>query len=322
MSWILLIYNIILQGIAVIALVVLIHLFQGYSLSFLKDFFVFVAGWCLFGFCTFFLQDIIMPVMALQKDLQLEMIIKYVMVFLLMPVSLAMIYALARSLLILVDERPARWFRGVYWSTGMAGMISTALAMEYFLRTGNYEYLEVFHVWGFMVHNQLAIFLTLGYVHARSRGIKEVRRRRITMGLTRCLLIADFMYYMVLVNSSKIVIATPFADIPAAYFSIGFLYYLVVFVPVIYLMRRVNRDFADYRKVRTPVADTRKRAQQFGLSPREVEIVTLVLEGRSNHGIEEELFISQRTVKNHLYNIYRKLRVKNRLELFRLFLDA
>jgi len=54
------------------------------------------------------------------------------------------------------------------------------------------------------------------------------------------------------------------------------------------------------------------------LSPREREITARVLEGKSNQTIEKELFVGRRTVESHLYNIYRKLGVKNRLQLARL----
>ena len=54
------------------------------------------------------------------------------------------------------------------------------------------------------------------------------------------------------------------------------------------------------------------------ISPREREIILLVLMGKTNRSIEKELFISKRTVESHLYNIYRKLRIKNRMQLLRL----
>jgi DNA-binding CsgD family transcriptional regulator len=54
------------------------------------------------------------------------------------------------------------------------------------------------------------------------------------------------------------------------------------------------------------------------LSPRERQIARCVLEGKSNAAIEKELFIGRRTVESHLYSIYRKLGVKNRLQLARL----
>jgi len=53
----------------------------------------------------------------------------------------------------------------------------------------------------------------------------------------------------------------------------------------------------------------------YDLTGREEEILRLVLQGASNKDIERRLFISASTVRNHIYNIYRKLGVGNRLEL-------
>lgn len=50
------------------------------------------------------------------------------------------------------------------------------------------------------------------------------------------------------------------------------------------------------------------------LSQREVEILNLVARGAINTEIGEKLFISRHTVKSHLYNIYKKIKVTNRLE--------
>ncbi len=56
-------------------------------------------------------------------------------------------------------------------------------------------------------------------------------------------------------------------------------------------------------------------AERYRLSPREAEILGCILAGKSNRDIEESLFISYHTVKNHVYNVYRKLGVKTRFEL-------
>lgn len=57
---------------------------------------------------------------------------------------------------------------------------------------------------------------------------------------------------------------------------------------------------------------------KYNISKREQEIIHLVIRGKSNREIEDELFISYNTVKNHMYNIYKKTGVKNRLELVKL----
>lgn len=51
---------------------------------------------------------------------------------------------------------------------------------------------------------------------------------------------------------------------------------------------------------------------QMGLTQREVEILALLAEGLSNQMIAERLFISEKTVKKHLNNLFAKLDVANR----------
>jgi DNA-binding CsgD family transcriptional regulator len=51
-----------------------------------------------------------------------------------------------------------------------------------------------------------------------------------------------------------------------------------------------------------------------GLTPREVEVLRLLVEGRSNRQIAEELFISGKTASVHVTNLMAKLGVHSRLE--------
>jgi DNA-binding NarL/FixJ family response regulator len=50
------------------------------------------------------------------------------------------------------------------------------------------------------------------------------------------------------------------------------------------------------------------------LTEREMEILALVSIGSANDEIAEKLFISPHTVKTHLYKIFQKIKVPNRLQ--------
>ena len=54
------------------------------------------------------------------------------------------------------------------------------------------------------------------------------------------------------------------------------------------------------------------------LTPREVEVLELLAEGRSNKSIAERLGISDQTVKFHVASILSKLGASNRTEAVRL----
>ena len=49
------------------------------------------------------------------------------------------------------------------------------------------------------------------------------------------------------------------------------------------------------------------------ITPREKEFMELIYSGMSNKEIAEKLFLSESTVKTHIYNLFRKLDVKNRI---------
>ena len=57
---------------------------------------------------------------------------------------------------------------------------------------------------------------------------------------------------------------------------------------------------------------------RFGLTRREHTILKMLLEGKDNQEISGELMITENTLKKHILNIYRKLGIKNRVQMFKL----
>jgi DNA-binding NarL/FixJ family response regulator len=65
----------------------------------------------------------------------------------------------------------------------------------------------------------------------------------------------------------------------------------------------------------TPSEKRQPAARNFGITPRELEVIAAVAAGRTNKVIAQELSVSEQTVKHQLTSIFDKLGVSGRLEL-------
>jgi NarL family two-component system response regulator LiaR len=70
------------------------------------------------------------------------------------------------------------------------------------------------------------------------------------------------------------------------------------------IAQKVVRQFSAVPEEQTPLYDD--------LTPRELEVLKLIAQGLANREIAEELTISEKTVKNHINNIFSKLHINDR----------
>lgn len=60
--------------------------------------------------------------------------------------------------------------------------------------------------------------------------------------------------------------------------------------------------------------ERKREIREDALSRREIQVLELIAEGNFNKEIAEKLFISEKTVKNHVSSIFRKLNVSDRTQ--------
>ena len=70
------------------------------------------------------------------------------------------------------------------------------------------------------------------------------------------------------------------------------------------------------------LSDTTTKASTWGLSLRQSEVMNLIAQGRSNREIARELFLTEKTVKNHINQIFSKLQVQTRAQAIALWLGT
>jgi DNA-binding CsgD family transcriptional regulator len=104
------------------------------------------------------------------------------------------------------------------------------------------------------------------------------------------------------------------------FFSLFVLFFFGGNIPALYAWRAFLLE-----NVPPPLAriietgwDPESFAAEFRISKREEDVIREVLKGKTNREIGETLFISLQTVKDHLYRIFQKTGVRNRVQLINL----
>jgi two-component system response regulator FixJ len=118
-----------------------------------------------------------------------------------------------------------------------------------------------------------------------------------------------------------IIFLTAYGDIPMTVRAIkaGAVDFLTKPVPRNLLIERIQAVLQHETQIHEQTADQALcMSQQYGLTSREMEIMALVVEGRSNKEIARQLGISYRTVEIHRARILKKTGTTNPLELARL----
>lgn len=78
-----------------------------------------------------------------------------------------------------------------------------------------------------------------------------------------------------------------------------------------WLPRKVTNQLLFYYR---NMVNTNTTPTNVDLTIREIQVIRCLQSGSSNTQIADDLFISEFTVKSHLYQIFRKLAVKNRVQ--------
>lgn len=81
-------------------------------------------------------------------------------------------------------------------------------------------------------------------------------------------------------------------------------------------------EFVSFRQTDSQTPGRARPSAVDGLSPREIEVLNLLVQGLTNPEIAERLCVSPRTVESHRAGVQRKLGVRTRAELARVAHEA
>jgi len=124
--------------------------------------------------------------------------------------------------------------------------------------------------------------------------------------------------------STRVIVLTSFSEDEKVFASIkagaqGYLMKDVLPSDLVAAIRTVNRGEAQLdpeiaRKVMQEFANPQPVTPKHDLTERELEVLRLIAQGKSNKDISEDLVLSEKTVKTHVSNILQKLHLSDRTQ--------
>jgi len=229
--------------------------------------------------------------------------------FLMVPLVAAFTIFFAGFVIGLVGKRAPLTLQriyGVFWGLLFIGFVAAEIS---YFNSGNRSLTLILNpVFNFGILFGLIYALLFSY--AGTRQIESSREKLLVRAILVYYLFSLFLFFTW--NTSHVPLNIKVSVLTRSLLGI------VYNIPPLLVLNLVFHRF-----LKSPIKATAKAEnldrwlEDNRVSSREREIIRLVLMGKSNRSIEKELFISRRTVESHLYNIYRKLGIKNRMQLMR-----
>lgn len=160
------------------------------------------------------------------------------------------------------------------------------------------------------------VFLYLNLKNIKSDFIKNILR----VFLITTVLLFPYMYLDTRIEQISVLSRL----FPYGLLSVSIFYMiwsiLSLYFGIRYFKYNLEKSYGDKDEQELiEISDTKEQFfEKFNITNREKEIILLLMKGYSYNQLAEELVISLTTVKTHVHNIYRKVEVKNKIELFNL----
>jgi DNA-binding CsgD family transcriptional regulator len=231
--------------------------------------------------------------------------------------KIAWVVSLWAMVLDLLDRPPGRALRRWGWMAG-AGLAAAAAGLAGHARiAGTLDVIGTVH-FGVELPVIAAALGAVVYLAVRSGSVANVDRRLLAREFGVAVLIIWTLATATFLGG--ILFDLPGRDVRLLSSSV--LLFAYNLVPVFVLRRRLGGlATRPSGAVSEGGPDWDHLGATYGITPREREIIELICRGKRNKEIADELFISLQTVKDHNYRIYKKLGVRNRVQLVNLARD-
>lgn len=274
-----------------------------YQLSFLAAYLYYLISFIILGLLNLTGRYLAFQILIPQSihTTKLVMCVFSLLAFPFVPLT---IYFFINFISRLLNQEISSFFNRIFSILWVLLFICLLFAMSHFYRTNDDYVLETFYG---ILHTIaiLSLISSVVFMFTKLNKVSHKKKREdlkkfavvyllsfITLG------ISDYVYFGEY---------TAFIEV--------FVYFSINFPPLLIFSWYLNKYYVDYLSLDQESDILDLFFSKYHITPREQDIMKLILEGKSNIEIGKDLYISTHSVRNHIYNIYQKLGVKNRVQI-------
>ncbi len=183
------------------------------------------------------------------------------------------------------------------------GLALFGIMLVFLLKLKNMQILQLIvvgaHLFFSVVYSMLYVFFTKPGLLIKQREFAERKTAIFILSIMVVAIIVIAVYY----NKIPLILLYQNGGI------------ILAVVCIILSVSKIPGDIKKLLPNQTVYLSNLNNIAGFGLTPRETEVLKLLITGKAYKQIAEQLCISLPTVKTHVSNIYSKTNVRNRLEL-------
>lgn len=291
---------------AVVNIAVVFGMKKKYPHAYLSTLFYYVLLFSVGNFATRILLKTLLRLIDL-SEWQMAKFSGFNFVFVLWPLAIIGMFLMIKFVNEMLGKKVSARFKWIYFSSW--GLYCAA-ALLFFLHLLNTSEIG-FH--NFMVNLMLVKsadlagivirFYTMAYLVNRSREIKDLAKGQAFMGFGIFWLLGLLVF-----NLGGVLLAV--SESMLIFLSISY-----ILPALLYLNRYLKKDIRENPSLEEKGTTLQQVFEEYNISKREQEVIDLISRGKSNLEISDRLYISLSTVKLHIHSIYRKLNIKNRVQL-------
>ena len=222
-------------------------------------------------------------------------------------ISIYFLYAWAAELL---ETRLTLWFKTVFWVIQVLILVFFFYIFFTFIRTKSMELIVPFsRILSYAVN--IMIFAAVFFLLFGSAKVSNRLRKKLSRNLGWIY----FLMFFLQVFFSHILLLPFYSNVVLHDLFFSTLFFAINIPPLLYLHHFLRKHGLKIETIPVPQEGLESFIAEFKITDREKQIIALLIEGMSNKEISKKLFISIKTVKNHVTNIYTKTSVRNRVQL-------